>query len=60
MTKERRRKMEERIWHQFYDEGVPASIDFEDVALPRLLDRTAAEYGDATALTFLNCRLTSR
>ena len=52
--------MEERIWHQFYDERVPASIDFEDVALPRLLDRTAAEYGDATALTFLNCRLTSR
>ena len=40
--------------------GYPASIDFEDVALPRLLDRTAAEYGDATALTFLNCRLTYR
>jgi len=54
------RKVEERVWHQFYDEGVPASIDFEDVPLPRFLDRTAAEYGDATALIFLNCRLTYR
>ncbi len=53
-------KVEERVWHQFYDEGVPASIDFEDVPLPRFLDRTAAEYGDATALIFLNRRLTYR
>ena len=23
--------MEERIWHRFYDEEVPASLDFEEL-----------------------------
>ena len=39
--------MEERVWHQFYDDGVPASIDFEDLPVPRFLELSAAEYGDA-------------
>ena len=52
--------MEERAWHHFYDEGVPASIDFEDVPVSRFLDRSAAEYGDANAVIFLNSRLTYR
>ena len=52
--------MEERVWHQFYDDGVPASIDFEDLAAPRFLERSAAEYGDAIALIFMNSRLTYR
>ena len=52
--------MEERIWHQFYDDGVPASIDFQDLSVPRFLERSAAEYGDAIALIFMNCRLTYR
>ncbi len=52
--------MEERVWHEFYAQGVPASIDFEDIPVPRFLERSAAEYGDATALIFLNSRLTYR
>ena len=52
--------MEERVWHRFYAQGVPASIDFEDIPVPRFLERSAAEYGDATALIFLNSRLTYR
>ena len=52
--------MEQRIWHRFYDEGVPANIDFEDVPLPQFLERSAAEYGDVNALIFMNCRLTYR
>ena len=50
--------MEERVWHQFYDDGVPASIDFEDLTVPRFLELSAAEYGDAIALIFMNSRLT--
>ncbi len=52
--------MKERVWHQFYAEGVPATIEFEDVPVPRFLERSAAEHGDATALIFMNCRLTYR
>ncbi len=52
--------MEERVWHRFYAQGVPASIDFEDIPVPRFLERSAAEYGDVTALIFLNSRLTYR
>ncbi len=52
--------MKERVWHRFYDEGVPASIDFENAPLPRFLERSAAEHGDATALIFANRRLSYR
>ena len=52
--------MEERVWHRFYDEGVPASIDFEEVSLPGFLERSAVEYGDLPAIIFMNCRLTYR
>ena len=50
--------MEKRAWHQFYDQGVPASIDFEDAPVPAFLERSAAKYGDANALIFMNARLT--
>ena len=52
--------MEERVWHHFYDEGVPASIDFKEVSLPGFLERSAVEYGDSPAIIFMNCRLTYR
>ena len=52
--------MEARVWHQCYDARVPASLDFEDVPLPRFLERSAARYGEATALIFMNSRLTYR
>ena len=52
--------MEERVWHKFYEAGVPPNIDFEDVPIPHYLDRSAAQYPDATALIFMNRRLTYR
>ena len=52
--------MEERIWHRFYDEGVPASPDFEELPVTGFLERSAAEYGQATALIFMNRRLSYR
>ena len=52
--------MEKRVWHQFYDQGVPASIGFEDVPVPAFLERSAAQYGDANVLIFMNRRFTYR
>jgi long-chain acyl-CoA synthetase len=49
-----------RVWHRSYDPGVPPDLDFADVPLPDLFDRSAREYPDATALIFMNCRLTYR
>ena len=52
--------MQPRVWHRFYDEGVPPGLDFETLPLPAFLKRSAREYGDATALIFQNRRLTYR
>ena len=39
-------------WLRFYEEGVPKTITFPPWTLPDLLDATAREYPDKTALTF--------
>ena len=52
--------MEKRVWHAFYDEGIPATFPFVERTLPEALDRAAANRGDATALYFINRRMTYR
>jgi long-chain acyl-CoA synthetase len=52
--------VESRPWHRFYDEGVPPSLDFQQLTLPQFLERATAQYPDRPALYFLNCRLTYR
>jgi long-chain acyl-CoA synthetase len=52
--------LEERIWHASYDEGVPTSIDYPDVPLAQVLVNTAKEFPDATAILFMNYRMTYR
>ncbi len=52
--------MEKRAWHSFYDKGVPASLEFEELSLPQILERSAREYGDTTALIFMNYHLNYR
>src|SRR5258706_15008457 len=39
-------------WVRFYEEGVPETITLPSWTLPDLLDATAREYPDKTALTF--------
>jgi long-chain acyl-CoA synthetase len=39
-------------WVRFYEEGVPKSITFPSWTLPDLLDASAREFPDKTALTF--------
>jgi len=47
-----------RPWLRSYDPDVPPEITIEDVTLPDLLDRAAAEHPHRPALIFLNSRLT--
>ena len=52
--------MSSKTWHRFYDPGVPPVLEFEDITLTGFLERSAAEYPDATALIFLNRTMTYR
>jgi len=49
-----------RIWQSSYDAGVPPNLEFHEQPLPWFLDRSARDYPDATALIFLNRRMTYR
>ncbi len=44
--------MESRIWHQHYDNGVPASIDYPDHPIDRFLTQSAQKSPNQTALIF--------
>lgn len=52
--------MTSRVWHRAYDQGVPPHLDFVEQTLPALLDRSAREYPEATALIFRNRRMSYR
>jgi len=52
--------MEERVWHKAYAQGVPASLDYEEIALPQALDRTADTYPDVTALILMGKKISYR
>ncbi|MFQ5577525.1 MAG: AMP-binding protein, partial [Anaerolineae bacterium] len=50
--------MEERIWHQQYDAGVPTSLDIPHVPIHQFLSDTARKYPTSTAIIFYNHTLT--
>ncbi len=50
--------MNNRPWHAFYEDGIPASIAYEELTIPGILERAAVRYGDRPALIFMNRRLT--
>ena len=52
--------MEPRVWHRFYDPGVPPSLAFQNLPLPQWLERAVRQHGDRPALIFVNGRLTYR
>lgn len=45
-------------WLAHYDDGVPAELDFEPVAVPEYFDRAVKRFGSHTALSFMNAKLT--
>lgn len=50
--------METKVWHRFYDEGVPSSIKYLDLTLPQILDITTERFPHRTATIFEGGRLT--
>jgi long-chain acyl-CoA synthetase len=48
----------DRPWTRHYDPDVPAHIDYPDISLPQLLERTVARYPDRTATIFHGKKLT--
>ncbi len=50
----------ERPWLKFYDQGVPAHIDYPQIPLDQFVTNAANKYPDATAVIFFNRKLTYR
>ena len=48
----------ERPWLKFYEEGVPESVEFEEICLPDILDRSAQIFPDTMALLFQGYQVT--
>jgi long-chain acyl-CoA synthetase len=44
--------MDTRVWHQHYDPGVPASIEYPPQPVDSFLTKTAGKFPDKTALIF--------
>ncbi|MBU1228029.1 MAG: long-chain fatty acid--CoA ligase [Actinobacteria bacterium] len=52
--------MEERIWHQHYDQGVPTSLEYPDLALGDLLTKAVDRYPDRPAIRFMGSEMNYR
>ena len=50
--------MNQRPWVKLYDEGVPATIDYPDIPLHALLERSAEKYPDNTCTIFKGAKIT--
>lgn len=50
--------MNDRVWHRFYDEGVPKELVLEDATVVDFFERSVREFPQAPAVVFLNARLT--
>ena len=42
----------EKPWLKFYPEGIPAKINYEEICLHDVLERTVTNYGKKDALIF--------
>jgi long-chain acyl-CoA synthetase len=47
-------------WLKSYEKGVPERIDYEEITMPDILDRTAGEFPDKPALIFQGYTMTYR
>lgn len=52
--------MENKPWFQHYPEGIPHSLEYEDVSLPETLRQTAEKYPDRVAIHFMGYEMTFR
>jgi len=51
---------EKRAWFEWYDQGVPKSIDYPQIALFEILERSADQYPDEACTIFQGARITYR
>ena len=51
---------ETRPWLKSYEKGVPERIDYEEITMPDILDRTAGRHPDRDALVFQGYRVNYR
>jgi long-chain acyl-CoA synthetase len=49
--------MNTRPWHDSYDPGIPRELALESITLPGILARTASTFPDATAIRFVNSKI---
>lgn len=48
----------DKPWLNSYEKGVPATINYEEICMPDILERTVKEFPDKTALIFQGYKLT--
>ena len=48
----------DKPWLKSYEKGVPATINYEEICMPDILDRTVKEFPNRTALIFQGYKLT--
>jgi long-chain acyl-CoA synthetase len=53
-------KYEDKPWLANYEEGVPQNVEFEEMCLPEILERTADMFPDKMALLFQGYKITFR
>ncbi len=53
-------RYDDKPWLKFYDEGVPAKIKYQELCIPDLLENSAKEFPDHTALIFQGYKVSYR
>jgi len=53
-------RYQDRPWQRFYEKGVPGTVSYEEICMPDILDRTAKEFADRSAIIFQGYKLTYR
>jgi len=53
-------RYEDKCWLISYEKGVPEKFNYEDICLPKILERTAAKFPNKMALLFEGYKMTYR
>ncbi len=53
-------KYEDKPWLASYEKGVPPKVDYEEIALPAILERSADQFPEKTAVLFQGYKITYR
>ena len=51
-------KYEDKVWLKSYEEGVPEFVDYEEICMPDILDRSARDFPEMDALIFQGYKIT--